>query len=522
MKKYLILLALALAGVLRASTPTPTSTPTPPSSPTLFAFYDGESGMRLTNTSGTGPSYDASFHSGTTGGGNPSSPLPVPFGNLWFSNSNFSGTPEDQNAIDYPLICIPNTNKFCFSFTFNIDGVSSSDEVSPIEIDNQNSFDSVYISFFNSSKHFTVNYNSISSSVAVDIPVTENMNHQFNFRYDNGTLICYLDDSIVVNESGLVDLKPLRNTLFFAIPNGNQDGVFIDGIAFASDPAALPLYPSATPSPTFSFSPTSSPTFSISPTHTISPTITQTFTASPTPTPTVTITQTFANTATPNPTQTPHVVAYDNSKVALASPNLAAPSTSFTMGSGISPILLVHVFTGRDQASDHVVKVTYGGLTATKLLSNKSDAGSYLYELDTYLVKNPPTGSNTITVYLSASQTVATLIGAQSYFNVGSVSNISGANRITSNTLSKTFYTGVNGSSLAGCFAIHDETSAPFIWANPMMTTRKSQASTLFLENYYVNLGDVRNYGASSIPVNWGFTGNPDPAMMNYLELVPR
>jgi hypothetical protein len=264
-----------------------------------------------------------------------------------------------------------------------------------------------------------------------------------------------------------------------------------------------------------------SPTSTITPTTTPTSTVTPTSTATPTASPSFTMT--YVNTATPNPTQTPHTVTFDNASILTMTAGSNGWIMPYTVGTGPSTALLVHVFMPLGSQTDYTKSVTYGGIPMVSMVANRiGTVSGHPYSLKTYYLLVPPTGSNNIVVTQSVTEASETVVSAESWFNVWYVANMSAINAPMINALSQTYFTGAANGTLTGCFAAFDSAGITTINISPFVTNRAIY-SVGGSENVYMSLDDVRNYNPNSVPIFWKVYGaNPDPLMMQYTELVPR
>lgn len=240
-------------------------------------------------------------------------------------------------------------------------------------------------------------------------------------------------------------------------------------------------------------------------------------------------TPTYTPTVTPNATQTPHVPVYDNSSQV----SMTAATNNFTWAysvgsSGVSPALLVHVgmplLTGG--RGDYVSSVTYAGVPMVKLLSTKRMDLTTPYNLVSFYLMQPATGSNNVVVTLSVTENAETMVTASSYFNVLGVANISSATGTTatsSGSLAGTIPTGTAGGILTGGVLVDCLTNTPTLAvSNPAQLT--SRIAGLASGTLYMSVADVRNLTPASTTFTWTWTmtGSSGANLMNFLELVPR
>ncbi len=176
-------------------------------------------------------------------------------------------------------------------------------------------------------------------------------------------------------------------------------------------------------------------------------------------------------------------------------------------------------------AGNTVTNVSFNNQKLVKALQNVSLDGQY--GLWTFYKLRPYPGAANIVVTTSVAQSTETVIGYATYSNVKAVSNISGVNALGTKTVSSTFYSGVNGSTLAGCVSLN---------SNGGTTPRGLTPSAEVSNRAFLNLGGVgsgnlamrlddvsRTYPgpwAQSYTSGRGAT-SIDPILMQYLELIP-
>ena len=249
--------------------------------------------------------------------------------------------------------------------------------------------------------------------------------------------------------------------------------------------------------------------------------------------PTYTPSLTYTPSPTPNATQTPHVVNYDNSLATSMSAGTLSESYSFTVGTGSSPAMLVHVLMpltapvptptlGPSVSSDHVAKVTYAGVAAIHYGSNKivPISPGQAYELSTFYILKPASGANTLTITLSTTESAETLVGAISYSNVWYLENYNLTQTANVQTVNPTLYTGSVNGLLTGCFAANTQGTGITLTAAPGLTNRAVYSAGT--ESAFMSLDDLRLYTPGSTTINWSYLGTLAPALGSYVEAIPR
>lgn len=251
------------------------------------------------------------------------------------------------------------------------------------------------------------------------------------------------------------------------------------------------------------------------------------FATGPTNTPTALPTQ------TPNATQTPHVVVFDNAKVLTMTAGTSTPwSCTFTVGTGASAAMLVHVFEPNLYTpSDHVTSLSFGGVNLVRLEKNTMNfsTSNVTGSVETFYMLMPSAGLGTLTINMSVSSPSETVIAVSTYFNVWYLANISAvcqqATGIDGNSNynnTTTLYAGFTGGVMSGAFA-QDTSTTNSVLAEPSGFTNRVTYNHLVGVYPGISIDDIRSYSATALPVTWTYPGYPNSMIfMNYVELVPR
>lgn len=242
-------------------------------------------------------------------------------------------------------------------------------------------------------------------------------------------------------------------------------------------------------------------------------------TPSPTTTPVGTLTP------TPNATQTPHVVIPDNAQGYTFAAAASMPLTgSYTVGTGVSTAMVVHVLLAQPFGMDYVKSISYGGVNLAHLITNRYlGGGNITMTAETWYLLVPPAGGNTFSVALNVTQPGNVGVAVSSYFNVWYLANMNGSNNVSNASITQNQFAGFNGGTTTGVFAQFNAatlTTQATGFTNRMLMYPGSTSYTLWM-----SIDDQRNYTPSglAIPITWAYSGGTTTAnALNYVELVPR